>query len=136
MIRVIAGAKGTGKTARLVDDINEKATIESNNIVCIQRGKRLDRLLKYQIRLVDMNEYPCKSFDQLLSFIGGIYAKDFDLTHIFIDSIFKVAQSDNTDHFAVFLEQLEAFLTDKNIIVTIICSSDTEKLSEKITKYC
>jgi HrpA-like RNA helicase len=32
MIKVIAGAKGTGKTAQLVDDINEQAVQEKNNI--------------------------------------------------------------------------------------------------------
>ena len=47
MIKVIAGEKGTGKTAQLVEDINGQATTD-NNIVCIQRGHRLDRLLKYR----------------------------------------------------------------------------------------
>ena len=34
MIKVIAGPKGTGKTAKLVDDINEVARTDSN-VVCI-----------------------------------------------------------------------------------------------------
>jgi hypothetical protein len=136
MIRVIAGAKGTGKTAQLVDDINEQATRENNNIVCIERGNRLDRLLKYQIRLADVDEYHCNSFDQLISFICGIYAKDYDLTHIFIDSIFKVAQSDDMLELADFLEKLESFLSDKKIDVTIICSSNTEALDERVAKFC
>jgi hypothetical protein len=135
MIRVIAGEKGTGKTAQLVDDINAQAITENNNIVCIERGNRLDRLLKYQVRLVDMNEYPCSSFDQLLSFISGIYAKDFDLTHIYVDSIFKVAQSEEMSDFAAFLDQLDTFLKDKSIQVTIICSSSVESLDESIRRF-
>lgn len=135
MIRVIAGEKGTGKTAQLVDDINAQAITENNNIVCIERGNRLDRLLKYQVRLVDMNEYPCSSFDQLLSFISGIYAKDFDLTHIYVDSIFKVAQSEEMTDFAAFLDQLDTFLKDKSIQVTIICSSSVESLDESIRRF-
>jgi len=136
MIRVIAGAKGTGKTAQLVDDINEQATRENNNIVCIERGNRLDRLLKYQIRLVDVDEYHCNNFEQLISFVCGIYAKDYDLTHIFIDSIFKVAQSDDMLALADFLEKLESFLSDKKIDVTIICSSNTDTLDERVAKFC
>ncbi len=135
MIRVIAGEKGTGKTAQLVDDINAQAITENNNIVCIERGNRLDRLLKYQVRLVDMNEYPCSSFDQLLSFISGIYSKDFDLTHIYVDSIFKVAQSEEMSDFAAFLDQLDTFLKDKSIQVTIICSSSVESLDESIRRF-
>ncbi len=136
MIKVIAGAKGTGKTARLVDDINEQATRENNNIVCIERGNRLDRLLKYQIRLIDVSEYSCSNYSQLIAFICGIYARDYDLTHLYIDSIYKVAQSDAPSDFADFLVKLEQFLEDKNVDVSIICSSDSEGLDERIAKYC
>jgi len=136
MIKVIAGAKGTGKTAQLVDDINEQAVQENNNIVCIERGNRLDRLLKYRIRLIDIDEYPSVGYDQLLSFIAGICAKDYDLTHIFIDSVCKVAKDDNLEDLASFLNKLETFLSDSSIFVTIICSSDIKELPEKMQKYC
>jgi len=136
MIKVIAGAKGTGKTARLVDDINEQATRENSNIVCIERGTRLDRLLKYQIRLIDVSEYSCNDYSQLMAFICGIYARDYDLTHLYIDSIYKVAQSDSQSDFGDFLEKLGAFLADKKIDVSIICSSECEGLDERIAKYC
>ncbi|NLW89747.1 MAG: hypothetical protein GXY43_08555 [Clostridiaceae bacterium] len=136
MIKVIAGAKGTGKTARLVDDINEQATRETNNIVCIERGNRLDRLLKYRIRLIDVSEYFCNDYGQLLAFICGVYARDYDLTHLYIDSIYKVAQSDLQSDFADFLDKLEDFLKDKNITASIICSSDCDSLDERIAKYC
>ncbi len=136
MIRVIAGAKGTGKTAQLVDDINEQAIQENNNIVCIQSGNRLDRLLKYRIRLIDINEYPCVGYDQLLSFIAGIHAKDYDLTHIYIDSIFKIAKDEDIDKFDAFLQKLDAFLSDGSINITIVCSSAKESLPDSIQKYC
>ena len=136
MIKVIAGAKGTGKTAQLVDDINEQAVQENNNIVCIERGNRLDRLLKYKIRKIDINEYPSEGYDQLLSFIAGISAKDYDLTHIYIDSVFKVAKNDSLSDLAIFLKKLEIFLADSFLIVTVVCSSDSSTLPAEIQKYC
>jgi len=136
MIKVIAGAKGTGKTAQLVDDINEQAAQENNNIVCIERGNRLDRLLKYKVRLIDVDEYPCVGYDQLLSFIAGVSAKDYDLTHIYIDSAFKVAKNDNLQDLAIFLDKLDIFISGKSIDITIICSSDSATLPEEIQKYC
>ena len=136
MIKVIAGAKGTGKTAQLVDDINEQAVQENNNIVCIERGNRLDHLLKYKIRKIDIDEYPSVGYDQLLSFIAGISAKDYDLTHIYIDSVFKVAKNDNLQDFALFLKKLDTFLSNSAIVVTIVCSSDSITLPEEIKKYC
>ena len=55
MIKIIAGEKGSGKTAKLVDEINTVAR-QDNNIVCIERGSRLDQLLKPNVRLVNMKE--------------------------------------------------------------------------------
>jgi len=136
MIKVIAGAKGTGKTAQLVDDINEQAVQENNNIVCIERGNRLDRLLKYKIRKIDIDEYPSVGYDQLLSFIAGISAKDYDLTHIYIDSVFKVAKNESLQDLSVFLKKLEAFLSDSTLAVTIVCSSDSATLPAEIQKFC
>ena len=136
MIRVIAGAKGTGKTAELVDQINDQAADEHNNIVCIERGNRLDRLLKYKIRLIDISEYPTEGFSELLSFIAGITAKDYDLTHIYIDSILKVVRRTDLEEFVLFLSRLDAFLAGKTIEVTIILSSEARDLPEAISKYC
>jgi len=136
MIKVIAGAKGTGKTAQLVDDINEQAVQDNNNIVCIERGNRLDRLLKYKIRKIDIDEYPSTGYDQLLSFIAGISAKDYDLTHIYIDSVFKVAKNDSLQDLAAFLKKLEIFLSDSSLVVTVVCSSDSATLPAEIQKYC
>ena len=111
MIKIIAGAKGTGKTARIVEDINNKA-MEDNNVVCIERGNRLDQLLKHNVRLINIDEYPCTGYDQLLSFIGGVCSKDYDLTHIYMDSIRKVAKSEDLDELASFLDKLDKFLAN------------------------
>lgn len=134
MIKVIAGEKGTGKTAQLVEDINAQATTD-NNIVCIERSDRLDRLLKYRVRLVNIDEYPVEGFEQFLSFICGICAKDYDVTHIYVDSILKVTNETDYERFGAFLDKLNTFLGGK-ITATIICSRAKEVLPESVTKYC
>lgn len=135
MIKIIAGAKGTGKTAKLVEDINSVA-VEDNNVVCIERGNRLDQLLNHNVRLINITEYPCSGFDQLLSFIGGICSKDYDLTHIYIDSIKKVASCEDFDLLKEFLIKLDSFLADKNINVTLIMTCDVDSLPDEIKQFC
>lgn len=135
MIKIIAGAKGTGKTARLVDDINNVAA-EDSNVVCIERGTRLGQLLKHKVRLINIDEYPCTGYDQLLSFIGGVCSKDYDLTHVYMDSVRKVAKSDNLDELAVFLDKLDKFLANSPIVVTIILSVSEDLLPDAVKKYC
>ena len=134
MIKIIAGEKGTGKTAKLVDDINTAAR-QDNNIVCIERGNRLDQLLKPNVRLVNMKEYPVEGFDQLLAFVGGICSKDYDLTHIYIDSIFKVANETSMDALENFITKLDTFLKDTPVTAMIILSSEIDDLPESVKAY-
>ena len=135
MIKIIAGEKGTGKTARLVDDINTVAA-QDNNVVCIERGTRLDQLLKPNVRLVNMKEYPVSGYDQLLAFIGGICSKDYDLTHIYIDSIYKVAGDTDTANLDAFIGKLDEFLKETPITATIILSGKTDELPDGVKKFC
>ena len=135
MIKVIVGSKGSGKTARLVDDLNTQAMSDAANVVCIEAGRRLDRLVKYQIRLTDVTEYPVKGYKQLLSFIAGISAKDYDITHLYIDSIYKVSGDDNPEHLAEFLSELDEFAQKDNFHVMIILSAEPESLPECVQRY-
>jgi hypothetical protein len=136
MIKVIVGSKGSGKTARLVDDLNMQAMSDAANVVCIETGRRLDRLVKYQIRLVDITEYPVVGYHALLSFIAGISAKDYDLTHVYIDSILKVSGDADLEHLADFLGDLEAFAAKDSFDVMIILSAERDALPERIIRYC
>ena len=134
MIKIIAGEKGTGKTAKLVDEINT-ASRQDNNIVCIERGNRLDQLLKPNVRLVNMKEYPVDGYDQRLAFVRGICSKDYDLTHIYIDSIFKVANDTSMDALESFITKLDAFLKDTPVTAMIILSSKIDDLPESVKAY-
>jgi hypothetical protein len=136
MIQVIVGSKGSGKTARLVDDLNMQAMNDNNHVVCIEIGRRLDRLVKYKIRLVEVSEYPVQGYDELLSFIAGISAMDYDLTHIYIDSIRKVANDHDFDHLAAFLSKLDVFASQNSFHVMIILSAERDELPEGVIRYC
>ena len=92
MIRVIMGKKGTGKTKQMIDMINEAVQSEHGNVVCIEKGSKLTFDIHYQIRLVDSSEYDVANFTALKGFISGLHAGNYDITHIFIDSLTKLAQ--------------------------------------------
>lgn len=135
MIKIISGQKGTGKTAKLVEDINQVAA-EDSNVVCIERGNRLDQLLKCKVRLINIDEYPCSGYDQLLAFICGICSKDYDLTHIYIDSITKVAKSDDYEALGSFIEALDKLAAASALTMTIIISVSAEDLPDRIKSFC
>lgn len=132
MINLIIGKKGSGKTGQMVDDLNRVATNNAQNVVCIEHGRRLDRNVKHQIRLIDISEYPVYGFDNLLSFIAGINAKDYDITHIYIDNIDKVTKSDSLVELEAFCEKLSEFSKEYKFNVTILLSTTKDQLSDKL----
>ncbi|MDO5732465.1 MAG: hypothetical protein Q4P72_01605 [Eubacteriales bacterium] len=136
MLKLIIGVKGSGKTGKLVDDLNLKAHDNEKNVICIERGQRLDRFVKYHIRLIDINEYPVQGFDELLAFLAGMNAKDYDITHIYIDSIFKVANLDvNYDALSRFLDAFDELSRDMHFEAQVILSADVSDLPENILRY-
>jgi archaellum biogenesis ATPase FlaH len=136
MIKVIIGIKGSGKTAKLVENMNLQAGDATKNIVCIVRGRRLETQIKPRIRLIDISEYPTKGYREFLSFLAGICAKDYDLTDIYIDSIRKVADAEDNAQFSEFLSLLEPFADANGVNVTIILSEDPSTIPEGVKKYC
>lgn len=136
MIKVIVGLKGAGKTARLVDDMNQQASDATKDVVCIVRGKRLETQIKPQIRLIDISDYPTKGYSEFLSFIAGICAKDYDLTDVYVDSIRKVTGAEDDEQFSRFLELLEPFADANNVNCTFILSADPDAIPDTVKKYC
>ena len=90
MVRVIMGVKGTGKTKQMIELINSAVHSENGNVVCIERGPKLTYDIHYKIRLVEASHYDIKSYDFLKGFISGLYAGNYDITHVFIDSLTKI----------------------------------------------
>ena len=142
MIRVIMGKKGTGKTKQMIDMINEAVQSEHGNVVCIEKGSKLTFDIHYQIRLVDSSEYDVANFTALKGFISGLHAGNYDITHIFIDSLTKIVggQCDNvpTDGYndvEDFLNWLNNFGEKNGIKFTITISDEPDLAPEGIKQY-
>ena len=136
MVRVIMGVKGTGKTKQMIDLINTAVQNEHGNVVCIERGPKLTYDINYKIRLVEASHYDMGSYDFLKGFISGLYAGNYDITHIFIDSLTKIVGSEATDHAVEdFLDWLNSFSEKNNIKFTVTISADESLATEGIKKY-
>ena len=144
MIRVIMGKKGTGKTKQMIDMINEAVQSEHGNVVCIEKGSKLTFDIHYQIRLVDSSEYDVANFTALKGFISGLHAGNYDITHIFIDSLTKIVPTDGYNDVEDFLNWLNNFgeknglnnFGEKNgIKFTITISDEPDLAPEGIKQY-
>ena len=136
MVRVIMGVKGTGKTKQMIELINTAVQSEHGNVVCIERGPKLTYDINYKIRLVEASHYDMKDYEFLKGFVSGLYAGNYDITHIFIDSLTKIVPSEATD-LAVedFLDWLNDFGEDNNIKFTVTISAYSSLASDGVKKY-
>ena len=135
MVKVIIGPRGSGKTGRLIEALNQYAGDEAANVVLIQRGRRLDRMVNHRVRLVDIDEYPVASFAELTSFLAGISAMDYDLTDIYLDSLFKVANSSDLDEAIAFLAEMETFTQTQEIDLHVVISMDDKDVPDALRAY-
>ena len=134
MIKVIMGLKGSGKTKKLIDSINEAVKQASGDVVCIEYGKKLTYDVNYRVRLVDSEEYAISNSDMLKGFLSGLHAGNFDITNVYIDNLYKTIGTDRANG-EEFVAWCAKFAQTNNMNITITISDDVALASEEVKKY-
>ena len=134
MIKLVVGLKGSGKTKTLIERANVAAEETKGSVVCIEKGDKLIHEIKYQVRLVDTDEYNVTTAASLYGFIAGMFASNHDITSVFVDSALKICGNDMAT-FEQFVIELDK-LADKSSFEVFMTSSCTaESLPESLKKY-
>ena len=139
MIQIILGDKGSGKTKRLIDLVNESLKNEHGDIIFIDDDKRYMYDLRHEIRFVDASEYPvghkCQA-SEMLGFICGMLSANFDLSLIAMDAFMKLVRTPLDDpEMKVFFEKLEILSEAHHCNFLISVSAPAESVPEYIQKY-
>ena len=134
MIHVIMGLKGSGKTKKLLDSVHEAVANASGDVVCIEYGKKLTYDVNYRVRLVDSKEYGISNPCMLKGFLSGLHAGNFDITHVYIDNLYKTIGSDRAAGEAFILWCAE-FAKINNMEITLTVSDDPALASEEIKAF-
>ena len=134
MIQVIMGLKGSGKTKKMIDSINQTVANASGDVVCIEYGKKLTYDVNYRVRLVDSKEYGINSLDMLKGFLSGLHAGNFDITNVYIDNLYKTIGTDRAAGEAFILWCAE-FAKANNMNITVTVSDDPAEASETMKQF-
>ena len=134
MIHVIMGLKGTGKTKKLLNSINEALASASGDVVCIEYGKKLTYDVNYRVRLVDSKEYAISNSDMLKGFLSGLHAGNFDITNVYIDNLYKTIGTDRAAG-EEFVAWCAKFAEVNSMNITITISDDPELASDAVKQY-
>ena len=120
MIKLIVGAKGSGKTKTMIDMINNATKTTSGNIVVIEKSMKLTTEINHAARLLDADEYDINGADMLYGFVAGVLAGNYDITELFIDGILKIVDH-NMDAAAKVLAEIDKIAGNSvEVVVTAI----------------
>ena len=135
MVRLIMGNKGSGKTKQLIELVNAAAKDEAGNVVCIEAGTIMTFDINYQIRLIDAVEYKIDNYDVFRGFISGLYAGNYDISHVFIDNLGKIVGGDVGRETEQFLNWLDQFGEKNNMKFTATISADASSATDGMLKF-
>ena len=136
MVKLIIGGTGSGKTKELIDQVNTAVKEEKGSVVCISRGNNLTFDISHDARLIDATDYPVKGYDSLLGFLCGIHAGNYDITRVFIDGLYKIADSGRDAAKAeAFLTALDAFSKEHSVNFTVSLSEDISAVTEGMKQF-
>lgn len=134
MLKLIIGVKGTGKTKTLIEMANKAFEESKGSVVCLEKGVKLRYDVKYQIRLINTNEYFVFDAQSLFGFIAGTLAGNHDITDIFVDSALKICGND-TEAFDKLLPELDELAGRYSVNIIMTSSIPAEEASDTVKKY-
>lgn len=139
MIQIILGDKGSGKTKRLIDLVNESLKNEHGDIIFIDDDKRYMYDLRHEIRFVDASEYPVgkkATANEMLGFICGILSVNFDITLIAMDAFMKLVRTPlDAPEMEEFFGKLEKLSEEHKCNFLISVSAAADAVPEFVQKY-
>ena len=91
--------------------------------------------IHYHIRLIDAKEYKLNNYDSLRGFISGLYAGNYDISHVFIDNLCKIVGTDVNKDTETFLNWLDVFGERNNIKFTATISADPSSATDGMQKF-
>lgn len=130
MVKLIVGLAGSGKTKSMIDRVNQTAKEDKGQVVCIERGNKLRYDVAHAVRLIDSTDYDIKGFQVMRGFLSGLCAGNFDISHIFVDSLHKVAKMDDIEELEKFAKWMEEFGKGHGLSFTVSVGLSEDKLTE------
>ena len=134
MIKVVYGAKGTGKTKMMIDAANAAVNEAKGHLIFITDSKRYMYDLEREVRFIDTSEYDIAGEAALCGFVKGVIAGNNDNEYVYIDGVVRIAGKP-VQEMAAFFYMLDKVSKTNNVVITVSVTADKEELPDFVTKY-
>ena len=135
MVKLLIGEKGTGKTKKLLEQVDVALKNSKGNVICVEKDDLLRYQVSYRVRLIAAANFGISGYEAFYGFLSGLCAGDHDVTDILVDATLKIGGRDY-EQLAAFLQKIARLseLTDTTFTFTV--STDRDNLPESILKIC
>ena len=134
MIKVIYGAKGTGKTKMMIDAANAQVESAKGHMIFITDSKRGMYDLEREVRFIDTSEYDIAGEAALCGFVKGVIAGNHDNEYVYIDGVVRIAGKP-VQELGAFFYMLDKVAKNDNLVITVSVSATKEELPDFVAKY-
>ncbi|MCI8567249.1 MAG: twitching motility protein PilT [Lachnospiraceae bacterium] len=128
MVQIIAGKKGKGKTKYLLAGANEAIDKATGSIVYIDKNGKHMYELSNKVRLINVAEFPIRSYNAFIGFICGIISQDHDIEVIYLDSFLTVAHLEEAEDLTQAIDDFEKLGEKYGIRFVLSISRDPHML--------
>lgn len=135
MIQLFFNQRGAGKSKNLVKLANEEIEKSKGSIIFIDNDNKRMLQLNKKVRLIPMDSYCIKSYDQFYGFLQGIISRDYDVESIYIDSIANILDDIKLEDLENYLKKIELMSRELNVNVFVTIHGDLTIMPENIKKY-
>ena len=135
MIQLFFNQRGAGKSKNLVKLANEEIEKSRGSIVFIDNDNKRMLQLNKKVRLIPMDSYCIKSYDQFYGFLQGIISREYDVESIYIDSIANILDDIKLEDLENYLKKIELMSRELNVNVFVTIHGDLTIMPENIKKY-
>lgn len=137
MIQIICGGKGKGKTKEMLFKANDLVGKADGDIIYIDKSSKHMYELNNKIRLINICEYPIKSYDGFVGFVSGLLSGNHDIETVFFDSLLKISHSDENT-VSDLIDTLDKLSDGITFVLSISLSEDElpENVKDKVIISC
>ncbi|MGD9569304.1 MAG: hypothetical protein AB7V48_13515 [Sedimentibacter sp.] len=129
MVQLVCGHNGTGKTRRMIDMANKTIDSIQGKMVFLEANNRHIFDLDYRVRYINTKEFGLTNADQFQGFVCGLIATDYDVEVVYIDGLYKIAQT-GMDNLEAVVNRLDYLSEQFNVNFIMSVNINFEDIPE------
>ena len=135
MVKILVGAKGEGKTKKLIEMANESSKTVKGSVVFIDADNSHMYSLHHSVRFVEAKKFILSDARVFEGFICGILSQNSDIEEIFVDGLKHLIDDAGDEAFVAFVKELDAICSEANTKLTMIVSRSKDAVPAELAGF-